>query len=146
VNGRISILTQSIFSVEPDKEYELTLEVSGRRLRAWINGELFHDTEDKLPLIEPLYYSASYERSTGDIIVKVVNVQENQVGAQIDLADLHKTSLNVEVHEMSGYAPNDENTFASPMRVLPKQKEFRADGCSFYYEFPKHSITIFRVK
>ncbi len=146
VNGRTSCLTQSIFNVEPDMEYELTLEVSGRQIRAWINNVLFHDIEDKLPVIEPLYYSASYERSTGDVIVKVVNVQENSVSAQIALADLHKTSLTVEVYEMSGHALDDENTFASPERVLPKQKEFSTEGCSFHYDFPKHSITVFRVK
>lgn len=146
VDGRTSCLTQSIFNVEPDMEYELKLEVSGRQIRAWINNVLFHDIEDKLPVIEPLYYSASYERSTGETIVKVVNVQENSVSAQIALADLNKTSSTVEVYEMSGHALDDENTFASPERVLPKQKEFSTDGCSFHYDFPKHSITVFRVK
>lgn len=146
VDGRTSCLTQSIFNVEPDMEYELKLEVSGRQIRAWINNVLFHDIEDKLPVIEPLYYSASYERSTGDVIVKIVNVQENSVSAQIALADLHKTSLTVEVYEMSGHELDDENTFASPERVLPKQKEFSTEGSSIHYDFPKHSITIFRIK
>ena len=97
-------------------------------------------------MIEPLYYSGSCEHSTGDIIVKVVNVQENSVSAQIALADLIKTSLTVEVYEMSGHAPDDENNFESPEQVLPKQKEFNTEGCSFHIDFPKHSITIFRVK
>ena len=145
-NGRTSCLTQSIFNVEPDIEYALTLEVSGRQIRAWIDGVLFHDIEDKLPVIEPLYYSASYERSTGDVIVKVVNVQENSVRAQIGLADLDKTSLTVEVYEMSGHSLDDENTFESPELVLPKQKEFCTEGSSFHYDFPKHSITVFRVR
>jgi alpha-L-arabinofuranosidase len=146
VDGRTSVLTQSIFSVEPDKEYELTLEVSGRRIRAWINGELFHDTEDKLPVIEPLYYSASFERATGDVIVKVVNVQENNVHAQIDLKDMAKTSLTVQVYEMSGHALDVENSFTSPERVSPKQMVFQTEGSSFSYEFPMHSITVFRMK
>jgi alpha-L-arabinofuranosidase len=146
VNGRTSCLTQSIFNVEPDIEYALKLVVSGRQIRAWINGVLFHDIEDKLPVIEPLYYSASYERSTGDVIVKVVNVQEKSVSAQIGLADLDKTSLNVDVYEMSGHSLDDENTFESPELVLPKQKDFCTEGSSFQYDFPKQSITIFRVK
>ena len=92
VNGIGSTLTQSMFNVEPGIEYELTLEVSGRRIRTWINGVLFNETEDKLPVIEPLYYSASVERSTGDVIVKVVNVQEQTVNAQIVLEDMYKSS------------------------------------------------------
>lgn len=146
VNGRTSVLTQSIFNVAPDMEYELRLEVAGRRIRAWINNELFNETEDKLPVIEPLYYSASCERSTGETIVKVVNVQKEIVGATIALADLQKSSLTVEVYEMSGHALEDENTFASPERVLPKQKAFHTEDCKFDYDFPKHSITVFRVR
>ncbi|MCL6602832.1 MAG: carbohydrate binding domain-containing protein [Paenibacillus sp.] len=146
VNGRTSCLTQSIFSVNPGIEYELRLEVSGRQISAWINNVLFNDTEDKLPVIEPLYYSASYESSTGDVIVKVVNVQEESVRAEIALAELQKPSLSVEVYEMSGHALDDENTFVWPERVLPKPKEFITEECRFHYDFPKHSITVFRVK
>ena len=135
VNGRTSCLTQSIFSVDPGIEYELRLEVSGRQIRTWIDNVLFNDTEDKLPVIEPLYYSASCEHSTGDVIVKVVNVQENSVSAQIALADLHKTTLTVEVYEMSGHAPDDENSFASPEQVLPKQKEFSTRRLQFSLRF-----------
>lgn len=145
VDGRTSCLTQSIFNVDPDMEYELTLEVSGRQIRAWINNVLFHDTEDKLPVIEPLYYSASYERSTGDVIVKVVNVQDKPVQAQVVLEDLQKLSLTVDVFEMSGNALDDENSFTSPERVLPKQKKLIVEGSSFSYDFPKHSVTIFRM-
>jgi alpha-L-arabinofuranosidase len=146
VNGRTSCLTQSIFNVEPDVEYELTLEVSGRQIRTYINNVLMNETEDKLPVIEPLYYSASLEHSTGETIVKVVNVQEESVSATIALADLQKTIKNVDVYEMSGYGLDDENSFEAPERVVPKRKEFNMEGSSFHYEFPKHSITVFRVK
>ena len=116
-----------------------------RRIRAWIDGVLFHDTEDRLPIIESLYYSTSHELSTGDVIVKVVNMQEKEISGQVVLAELPSTSLTVKVNEMSGFALDDENTFASPERVRPNQREFHTEGCSFHYEFPKHSITVFRV-
>lgn len=145
VNGRTSVLTQSIFNLEPEIEHEFTLEVSGRRIRTYIDKVLFNDTEDKLPEIEPLYYSASFERSTGDVIVKVVNVQKNSVLTQVVLVDLQKSSLTIDVSEMSDHSLDDENSFASPVRVLPKQKQFSVVGCSFSYDFPKHSITIFRI-
>lgn len=146
IRGRNFVLTQSLFTVESATEYALELEVSGRQIRASINGELFHVTEHKIPVIEPLYYSASYEHSTGDIIAKVVNVQESIVNAQIVLADLHKSSLRVEVYEMFGHSLDDENSFESPEQVSPKQKVFSTESHSFHYDFPKHSITVFRVK
>ncbi|ACT02244.1 alpha-L-arabinofuranosidase C-terminal domain-containing protein [Paenibacillus sp. JDR-2] len=146
INGRGSVLTQSIFNVEDHKEYSLKLEVSGRQIRAWINGELYNETEDTLPLIEPLYYSASYDRATGDAIIKVVNVQDSSVSADVVLADLRKPLLNIDVYEMSGHSLDEENTFETPDRVAPKQNQFRAQGNRFAYDFPKHSITVFRVK
>ncbi|WP_127495301.1 alpha-L-arabinofuranosidase C-terminal domain-containing protein [Paenibacillus glycanilyticus] len=146
INGRGSVLTQSLFNVEDHKEYDLKLEVSGRRIRAWINGELINETEDALPVIEPLYYSASYDRTTGDTIVKVVNVQDNSVNADVVLEDLQKPFLNVDIHEMSGHSLDDENTFEAPDRVSPKQSRIRVQGNRFAYDFPKHSITVFRVK
>ncbi len=146
VNGKTSCLTQSIFNLNPDVEHEFTLDVSGRQLRASIDNVLFHDTEDKLPVIEPLYYSASFEHSTGDVIVKVINVQENSVSSQIVLEDLRKTSLTVDVFEMSGHALDDENSFSAPERIFPKQKKLSAEDCRFSYDFPKHSITVFRMR
>jgi alpha-L-arabinofuranosidase len=146
VNARTSCLTQSLYTMEPGIEYEYRLEVSGRVIRTYIDNVLINDTEDKLPVIEPLYYSASSERATGDVIVKVVNVQENSVQAEVVLSDLPQTSLTVDVYELSGHALDEENSFEAPERVVPKQRSFSTEGCSFSYEFPKHSVTVFRVK
>lgn len=111
INGRNSVLTHSMFSVETDVEYDLKLEVSGRHIRTYINGELINETEDKPPVIEPLYYTASVEDATGDIILKTVNVQENSVSADIVFEGLATKDLSVEVYELSGYQLEDENNF-----------------------------------
>jgi alpha-L-arabinofuranosidase len=145
VAGKMSILTQSLFTVEKDVEYNCVLEVSGRRIRAYIDGKLIHDTEDKVPVIEPLYCSASVEHSTGDIILKVVNVRATCVQTQVVLENYHKEAVTAQLFEMSGYPLDAENSFESPERVSPKQTIFRAEGSSFLYEFPKHSITVFRI-
>ncbi|TCM99055.1 alpha-L-arabinofuranosidase [Paenibacillus sp. BK033] len=146
IDGRGSVLTQSLFNVEDHKEYDLKLEVSGRRIRTWINGRLCNVTEDTLPVIEPLYYSASYDRTTGDTIVKVVNVQDSPVNVDVVLEDWRKPLLNIDVHEMSGHSLDDENFFDAPDRVSPKRNQIRVQGNRFAYDFPKHSITVFRVK
>jgi alpha-L-arabinofuranosidase len=146
VKGRGSCLTQSLFTVETNVEYSLEIEVSGRRIRTYIDGELIHDTEDKLPIIEPLYYSASVEHLTGDMIVKVVNVQDVSVSAEVVLEDFRKEYIAGEMFELSGYALDDVNSFESPELVSPKQKAFRTEGSRFHYDFPKHSVTVFRMK
>jgi alpha-L-arabinofuranosidase len=144
VNRRNSCLTQSLFSVETNREYRLELKVDGRFIRTYIDGELINDTEDKLPVIEPLYYSASTENSTGDVIIKVVNVQEQLMAAQVVLEGIEDEAVSGRIFEMSGYKLEAENSFEAPQLVAPRQKDFSVNGKAFSYEFPKQSITIFR--
>jgi alpha-L-arabinofuranosidase len=144
VNGRNSCLTQSLFTVETNREYHLELDVTGRHIRACIDGSLINETEDKLPMIEPLYYSASLESSTGDVIVKVVNVQERPVTVQIELENMEKESITGSIFEMSGYELSDENSFETPNKIVPKQKEITISRNTLDYQFPKESITVMR--
>jgi alpha-L-arabinofuranosidase len=144
INKRNSCLTQSIFNVETDREYDLVLEVKERTIRTYIDGKLFNDTESKLPVIEPLYYSASIENTTGDVIIKVINVQDNSVTSSVVLDGFEGQNLSGTVFEISGNSLEDENSFEAPQLVAPKEKEFKAEGNAFDYEFPKQSITIFR--
>ncbi|OMF24165.1 alpha-L-arabinofuranosidase [Paenibacillus sp. FSL H8-0548] len=146
INGRSSCLTQSLFTVEAGAEYELALEVTGRQIRAYINDEQIHETVDRLPVIEPLYYSASVEDSTGDMIVKVVNVQERNVDTKVEFTDLLNASYAIDVFELSGHALEAENSFEKPDQIMPKEKSIRMNGNHFEYDFPKHSVTIFRIK
>lgn len=154
VNGRGSCLTQSLFAVESGVDYEFVLEVSGRKIKAYIDGQLFNEAEDKIAIIEPLYYTASYEKSSGDTIVKAVNVRNEPVQLALALSSSSpETSTaniaKVEVFELSGYELEDCNDFAAPMRVAPKQYSFaieqEAADC-FNYLIQPHSVTVFRLK
>src|SRR5699024_9805956 len=123
VDGMNSCLTQSIFSLEQDLEYQFDLEVSDRVIRTFINGQLINQTEDILPIIEPLYYTASAEDTTGDVIVKVVNVQDQPVQAKLELVGLSNKQGDVTVYQLSDQALDDKNSFDFPDKVKPKQKE-----------------------
>jgi alpha-L-arabinofuranosidase len=147
VNGRNSCLTQSLFTVETDVTYALALEVSGRQIRGYISGELIHDTEDKIAVIQPLYYSSSADDATGDTIVKVVNIQDVTLSADIALEDLPEAEdRHVESYELSGYSLEDENSFESPQKIVPDQRLYSFKGNSFAHVFPAHSITVLRIK
>ncbi|ASA21442.1 alpha-L-arabinofuranosidase C-terminal domain-containing protein [Paenibacillus donghaensis] len=146
VDGRNSVLTQSMFSVETDVEYSLVLEVSGREIRTYIDGELVNETEDKLPTIEPLYYTASMELSSGDIILKAVNVQAEAVTAHINIDDNIQGGMNVDVFELSGHNLEDENSFEHPEQIVPQERSFSTEESGFAYTFPKQSVTVFRIR
>ncbi|ANY67115.1 alpha-L-arabinofuranosidase [Paenibacillus sp. BIHB 4019] len=146
VNGRSSILTQSLFTVETDVDYHLVLEVQGRTIRAFIDGTLVADTEDRLPVIEPLYYSSSIDEVNGDVILKVVNVQNEVAPVRINLEGLDNVSLNIEISELSGYALEDENSFGDPKRIVPSYTVLHSQGNGFDYTFSGQSFTVLRMK
>jgi len=149
VDGRGSCLTQSLFTVETNVEYECSLEVSGRQLKAYINGELISVAEDKPLIIEPLYYTASYEIASGDTIVKAVNVKDQSLEVSLALSSSPTSIATVEVYELSGYELKEENDFAAPTRISPKHSSIEAgpeQENSFNYTIAPHSVTVFRIK
>lgn len=128
IAGRNSCLTQSSFTVAADREYELKLEIEGRHLRAYIDGELIHEIHHAPVKIEPLYTAASIDRQSGDVIVKLVNVQKRPIDTVLHMEGIEQAKGIAYI--MSGFALEDENSFAEPLKVSPREEEIQlTQGC-----------------
>lgn len=128
IAGRNSCLTQSSFTVAADREYELKLEIEGRHLRAYIDGELIHEIHHAPVKIEPLYTAASIDRQSGDVIVKLVNVQKRPIDTVLHIEGIEQAKGTAYI--MSGFALKDENSFAEPLKVSPREEEIQlTQGC-----------------
>ena len=128
IAGRNSCLTQSSFTVAADREYELKLEIEGRHLRAYIDGELIHEIHHAPVKIEPLYTAASIDRQSGDVIVKLVNVQKRPIDTVLHMEGIEQAKGPAYI--MSGFALKDENSFAEPLKVSPREEEIQlTQGC-----------------
>lgn len=128
IAGRNSCLTQSSFTVAADREYELKLEIEGRHLRAYIDGELIHEIHHAPVKIEPLYTAASIDRQSGDVIVKLVNVQKRPIDTVLYIEGIEQAKGTAYI--MSGFALKDENSFAEPLKVSPREEEIQlTQGC-----------------
>ena len=123
IAGRNSCLTQSSFTVAADREYELKLEIEGRHLRAYIDGELIHEIHHAPVKIEPLYTAASIDRQSGDVIVKLVNVQKRPIDTVLHMEGIEQAKGIAYI--MSGFALEDENSFAEPLKVSPREEEIQ---------------------
>lgn len=132
ISGRNSCLTQSSYTVEADRDYALRLVVDGRHMSAYIDGELIHDTDHAPVVIEPLYAAASKDSATGEIIVKLVNVQDRAMDVLIRLDGIERADGMADI--MSGYAPEAANSFAEPMLVAPREESIALqEGCCRYH-------------
>lgn len=144
VNGRQSTIGHKMFTVDTDVEYKLEIKVKGREINTYIDGEHMNRTVDKQPVIEELYYIASVDADTNDVIVKVVNIDDKAVTSVIEIDGVDK--IDGTVTDIKDCALDSKNSFENPTLVSPKENKITSDTNLFEYNFDKHSITIFRIK
>lgn len=142
VDGRGSCLDHNIFSVMTGREYRLCLEVSGRNITAYIDGEVKNSAIDKQPVMEELYYTASCDEN--NIYIKAVNVRDTEISSQVCVEAL--SHVSAEALALSGNSPDDMNDFENPKKVAPKSTVFSSDTNTFDYTFPPQSVTVFKIK
>ncbi|MGN6713058.1 alpha-L-arabinofuranosidase C-terminal domain-containing protein [Anaerocolumna jejuensis] len=143
IEGGNTCHSQCLLSVERDRDYELEIKITGRHVQTTVDGILFHDIECKPVVLEPLYYSASKEDITGDIIIKIVNVSDINRKAIIEI--LNTKPLTGCAFCLEGYALDAMNDFQEPEYIHPTMKEIEIDN-NLEYEFAKHSLVIFRLR
>ena len=144
IHGRNSDLCQYQFEVEKDREYQLELQVRGRDIRTWIDGTCIHDIECKKAVIEPLYYSASADDRTGEIILKTANVKEEAQTVEVCLEGI-ENMVNCQIWQMGGWEKEAKNSFLEPELVVPRQYAQKVRGDSFSITFPGESFTVIRM-
>ena len=108
-----------------------------------IDGVVFPAAALRQPDLEPLYTAASIDAHTGDLIVKVANLQSSARETELSLLDY--TPISVDVYEMSGFQRDDSNTFAEPNKVAPRAYTEKAQS-EMMWIFPAESMTILRFK
>ncbi len=141
VNGRGSCLSHNIFSVMTGVEYKLCLEIDGRKITTYINGKTANTAEDKQPVTEELYYTASGDDN--HIYIKAVNVRGSEVSADITVEECN--TLSGEIISLYGNAPDDMNDFDNPEKVKPTEKKLSASSNTITYTFPPQSVTVFKI-
>ena len=140
-NKREAVLGHMCKSVEQGREYTLKLCVKGNNVKCYIDGELIHDVDVKPLVIEPVYTSASVEEN-GDIILKVVNVSDNEYTASIEAG---KKINSIEAWRMSA-AADAENSFENPTNVIPFNVDISFDKDVIEHTFPSNSVTVIVIK
>ncbi|MDO4293223.1 MAG: alpha-L-arabinofuranosidase C-terminal domain-containing protein [Eubacteriales bacterium] len=145
IRGRGAELSQYLMTVEPGREYELKLQVDGRRVRTFIDGQPFHDIIVQPVVAEPLYVGASLAEN-GDIVVKAVNVTDQERRTALELCGLEEDrSYPVSVRIMSGWEPEEQNSFEEPEKIVPRTERCELSGSRTEWTFAPRSVTFIRI-
>jgi alpha-N-arabinofuranosidase len=92
-----------------------------------------------------VYVSATRDTATGDVILKLVNVQAAPQPLNIDLRGIPKVARNATGEVLEGQV-GDKNSVAEPAKAAPKPVAINNAGTRFSHELPALSVTVIRLK
>lgn len=141
-NGSKASIATSGTTVQTGRDYKVKIQVSGRHITTWLDGQKVNDFTDNAS-VEPLYQVVSKDSDTGDVVLKVVNVQDATVRSAVDLGDAKIASKAV-VTSLTG-DPAAVNSIAEPTKISPIEREVSGFSSAFTYDFPARSVTFIRL-
>jgi alpha-L-arabinofuranosidase len=133
------------FTVETGRWYDLRLEVSGNRMRGYIDGRLITDTTYQGQQAgRTLFATATYSYADSSVLVKIVNFSAEPTEMEIKLNGLTSAGTAGKVITLSG-DPNAVNTLEEPTKIAPKTEALVGAGATMRRSLPPHSLTILRI-
>jgi len=130
--------------IETGRWYDIRIELKGANIKCYLDGKLIHDVNH--PALKALYASASRVQSSGEVILKVVNVAAADQATEIKLQEAGQVEGTAALTVLTSASPTDENSLERPTRVAPVTRSIAIAGPVFRHTFPAHSISVLRVK
>jgi alpha-L-arabinofuranosidase len=132
--------------IETGRWYDIRLEVSGARVKCFLDGKLVHDADyESDGKVTALYACASQDNDTGDAIVKVVNASIKPLDVELDLNGAGNLTGEGGATVLTSENPTDENSLENPTHVAPRTEMVHFDGNRLTREFPGDSFTVLRL-
>ena len=136
--------------IETDRWYDVKVELSGSRIRCYLDGQLVH--EATAPETERFYAVAGRDDISGDIVIKAINTGQEPVAATLNLRGVHQVESGT-VTVLTSSSLSDNNNLDEPMRVSPvvRSVPVRAfqktpDGVTTNDDYPARSLSVLRLK
>ncbi len=130
-------------TVETGRWYDLKVQLKGRHIQCFLDGQLVHDAE--APQSDRLFALAGRDDRSGEMVLKAINVSEAPVTAQINVSGGTGGPRQAQLITLSSERLGDNNSFEHPLKVAPVYGSLAAAGDHFNYQFPPNSLTIVRV-
>ncbi|HEU6449306.1 MAG TPA: alpha-L-arabinofuranosidase C-terminal domain-containing protein [Verrucomicrobiae bacterium] len=131
--------------IETGQWYDIKVEVKGRTVKCWLNGQLVHHYQKPVLSTHAIYASASRDEMKKSMIVKVVNTAPAAIDTEIAFNGVKDISGTATATVLTSSSPYDENSIDNPTKVSPKMETFKVSGTNFDREFPGNSFTVLRL-
>src|SRR6185312_9586280 len=128
--------------IERDRWYDIKVQLSGARIRCYLDGELVHDAV--VPRPQKFFDVAG--QGENELIVKAINLGSEAVSAKLNLGDVNLNSNTAQMTVLTSVDPADNNSLTEPTKVQPVETSVSVAGKDFSHEFPPNSLTVLRLK
>ena len=140
-NGGKQTLLAKPNRIETGRTYDIKVSVRGTHVTLYLDGQEWGSFDDDA-VIEPFAQVVTRDRSTGDLIVKVVNAQDRQAVTQVDLGT-RRVMSRAEMTVITG-DPAELNT-RSAQPIQPVTTTIKGVDETFTRTFAPNSVTFIRI-
>lgn len=129
-------------TIHTDRWYEIKVVVNKDTITCYLDDKEMHVI--KVPEVFPVYQTVSKEEKTGDIIVKLVNIQEEERNIAIRLENCNITG-KATVEVLANEDSEADNSLENPENVIPTKRKLEITE-NYEYMAPANSVSIFRIE
>jgi alpha-L-arabinofuranosidase len=130
--------------IETDRWYDLKVELSGRRIRCYLEGRLVHDAT--APSTQRFFAVAGRDNANGDVIIKAINSGPDGVSATLNVLGVDRVGPTALETVLKSGSLSDNNSLDEPEKVVPTESTITIAGAAFTHNFPPYSFTALRLK
>ncbi len=139
-----TVLADAAGSVEEGEWLRARVEVDGEMVKCFLNDQLVHEVQSPTPPLPRLFAATSFEKSTGDTIVKLVNPTATARDVELDLRGAKTPPTLMLVHELTG-SPDGVNSIEAPQAISPKMTEAALTANKFTTTVAPYSLRVLRI-
>ncbi|MGH7951132.1 MAG: alpha-L-arabinofuranosidase C-terminal domain-containing protein, partial [Limisphaerales bacterium] len=130
--------------IQSNRWYDIKIELNGRRIRCYLDGELIHDVI--VPAREHLFALAGLDETNKNIILKVINISPEPAMAAINISGIAGFAPQAQLTMLTSAHLSDNNSLQNPMKVAPATIDITISGSKFSHSFPANSFTVLKLK
>jgi len=103
---------------------------------------------DKIPATgqDSLYASSTIDKTTNELIIKIVNVGDKARSAEVNIEGVNKVQSNAKLTVLQSDNLEAENSLDSVSVIAPTEKVINAKGKTLALELMPYSLSVIRVK
>jgi alpha-L-arabinofuranosidase len=130
--------------IETGRWYDIRIELHGQQIKCYLDGKLVQEATRTTP--PSLFAVAGRDEKTGETVLKVVNASGQPLGTAVELRGAKEAAVKGKAITLTGAGPLEENSFATPDKIAPREEALKASAPTFTRTFPAHSVTVLRLK